>query len=111
MASSAPCRRGRTFERRERPSLHLEHREKGFLRDLDGSDLLHALLSLFLLLEELALAGDVAAVTLRENVFAERFHARASDDLVPNCRLNRDLEQLARNELLQFVGDFAAPLV
>ena len=33
-------------------------------------DLLHALLALLLLLEQLALAGDVAAVALRDDVLA-----------------------------------------
>src|SRR5436189_4331837 len=72
-------------------SVHLENREKRLLRNLDRAHLLHSLLSLFLLLEEFALSRDVAAVAFGENVFAQRFDARARDDLVADRRLNRDL--------------------
>src|SRR2546423_5025101 len=50
--------------------VHLQHREKRFLRYLHGADLLHPLLSLLLLLEELALARYVAAVALRQDVLS-----------------------------------------
>jgi hypothetical protein len=39
---------------------------------LDAADHLHALLALLLLLEQLALAGDVTAVALGEHVLADR---------------------------------------
>ena len=42
-----------------------EHRQERLLRHLDRADDLHALLALLLLLEQLALARDVAAVALR----------------------------------------------
>src|ERR671923_174967 len=48
--------------------LHLQHREKRLLRDLYGPDLLHPLLPLLLLLQELPLAGDIAAIALRQHV-------------------------------------------
>src|SRR3712207_4102164 len=47
--------------------VDLQDGEEGFLGDLDFADALHALLALFLLFEELALAGDVAAVALGED--------------------------------------------
>src|SRR5580704_14515340 len=69
-------------ERRLRQcSVHLEDGQEGLLRDLDRAHLLHALLALFLLLEELALAADVAAVALGEHVLAHGAHALAGDDL------------------------------
>src|SRR5262245_54129580 len=40
---------------------YLEHGEERFLRDLDAADALHPLLPFLLLLEQLALARDVAA--------------------------------------------------
>src|SRR5258706_13441698 len=43
----------------------LQDRQESFLRDLDAADGLHALLAGLLLLEELPLARDVAAVALR----------------------------------------------
>src|SRR5262245_12265352 len=54
--------------------LDLQYGYKRFLRNLDRAYLLHALLALFLLLEELPLSRDVAAVAFRENVLAERLH-------------------------------------
>src|SRR5688572_21726794 len=52
--------------------VEVEHGEERLLRDLDAADLLHALLALLLPLEELPLAGDVAAVALREHVLPFR---------------------------------------
>src|SRR3712207_7569041 len=49
-----------------------ERRDEGFLGDLDPPHHLHPLLALLLLLEQLALAGDVAAVALGEHVLADR---------------------------------------
>src|SRR5688500_8522125 len=92
-------------------SLNLKNGEEGLLRNLHRTDLLHPLLAFLLLLEELALARDVAAITLGENVFAQRLHRRASYHLLSDRSLDRDLEQLPRNELLQLVGDLPSPLV
>src|SRR5690242_6973613 len=59
--------------RRGRPALaHPQHRQECFLRDLDRADPLHPLLALFLLLEQLALPGDVATVALGEDVLSHR---------------------------------------
>src|SRR5581483_9793273 len=43
---------------------------------------LHALLAFLLLLEELALAADVAAVALGKHVLAQRRNGLARDDLI-----------------------------
>ena len=51
-------------------SVHLKNREKRLLRNLDRPHLLHSLFSFLLLLEQLALSRDVAAVALGENVLA-----------------------------------------
>src|SRR5207247_3278167 len=64
---------------RARPSA-LEHREKRLLGDLDAAHLLHALLAFLLLLEQLALARDVAAIALGGDVLAHRLHRLARDD-------------------------------
>ena len=50
--------------------VHLENRQECFLRNLDRADGLHALLALFLLLEQSAFTRDVAAVALGKNVLA-----------------------------------------
>src|SRR5687768_17080309 len=78
-----PAAPARSRRRRPRSSLPLlvevEHREERLLRHLHPADLLHALLALLLLLEELALPRDVAAVALREHVLATRLDRLACD--------------------------------
>src|SRR3974390_3797809 len=59
--------------------VHFEGGDEGFLRDFDLAELAHLLLALFLLVEELALAGDVAAIALGRNALAERLDALARD--------------------------------
>jgi hypothetical protein len=51
--------------------LHLERLDEGLLRNVHLAELAHALLALLLLVEELALAGDVAAVALGRHVLPE----------------------------------------
>src|SRR5581483_2511428 len=80
---------------------HLQHRKERFLRNLHASDAFHPLLAFLLLLEELALAGDVAAVALGQDVFAERADGLAGDDFVADRGLQRYFEHLARNQLAQ----------
>ncbi len=86
----------------------LEHREERLLRNLHAADLLHPLLPLLLLLEELALARDVAAVALGDHVLAHRLHGLARDDLRADRGLDRHLELLARDLLAQPLGEHAA---
>src|SRR5215831_11519760 len=87
---------------------HLQYRQKGFLGDLDAADALHALLAFLLLLEQLALAGNVAAVALGEHVLAHRPYRLACDDAAPDRRLDRHLEHLTRNQLAHLGGERAA---
>src|SRR5512135_854502 len=51
--------------------LDLEDGEERFLRDFDGADLLHPLLPLLLLFQELPLSRDVAAVAFRDEVLPD----------------------------------------
>src|SRR6478735_6751891 len=90
------------------PLVHAEHRQERLLRDLDRPDPLHALLAFLLFLEQLALAGDVATVTLGQHVLAHRAHALAGDDIAADGRLDRDLEHLAGDELLESLGQLTA---
>src|SRR5437667_11373987 len=91
--------------------VNLEDREEGFLRNLHRPDLLHPFLPLLLFLEQLALARGVAAVALGCDILAQRADRLAGDHLCADRRLDHDLEQLARDQLLEFLGDLAAPLV
>src|SRR5207244_9330654 len=72
--------------------------------------LFHPFLSLSLLLEELPLACDVAAVALGGHVLAKRSDGLARDHLRADRRLDHDFEQLARDQLLEFLGDLLPPL-
>ena len=54
--------------------------------------MLHPLLAFLLLLEQLALARDVAAVALGGHVLAQRLDGLAGDDLAADRGLERDLE-------------------
>src|SRR6476661_4338698 len=71
---------------------HLQHRQECFLRNIHTPDALHASLAFLLLLQQLALARNVAAVALGNDVLADRRHRLAGNDLRPNRRLDRDLE-------------------
>src|SRR5213079_2617269 len=73
--------------------------------------LLHALLSFFLLLEQLALARHVAPIALGGDVLAQRADRLAGDHFGPDRGLDHDLEQLARDQLFQLLGDLLASLV
>src|SRR6185503_4935506 len=83
--------------------------DERFLRDVHAAHRLHALLALFLLLEQLAFAGDVAAITLRGHVLAKRADRFASDDLAADGGLDGHLVLLARDDLLEFGGQRPSP--
>src|SRR5579871_4206238 len=72
----------------------LQHREERVLRNFHPADALHALLAFFLFLEQLPLPADVAAVTLREDVLAQRANGFACDDAAADRGLDRNLEHL-----------------
>src|SRR5689334_13971766 len=74
--------------------IGLEHRQERFLRDLHRPHHLHPLLAFLLLLEQLALARDVAAVALGGDVLAEGVDRRAGDDRAADRPLDGDLELL-----------------
>src|SRR6478752_354696 len=94
-----------------RPSVvQSERGHERLLGHLDAADLLHALLPLFLAIEELALAGDVAAVALGDDVLALRLHRFAGDDAPADRGLDRHVEELARDELAQLLRH-ALPVV
>ena len=63
--------------------------DEGLLGHLDAPDVLHPLLALLLLLEQLALAGDVAAVALGQDVLALGLDRLAGDDAPADGGLDR----------------------
>ena len=90
------------------PSLSLfvvgfQNLDKCLLRDIDASDLLHALLALFLFFEEFALARDIAAVAFRKNILPQRPDRFTGDDFAADRRLHRHLELMLRDENIDAV--------
>src|SRR5262249_3762432 len=81
------------------------------LRHFDAADLLHPLLAFLLAVEKLALARDVAPVALGDDVLALRLHRFAGNDAAADRGLNRDVEQLTRDELTQLLGHASSVVV
>src|SRR6185295_8130277 len=104
-------RSGRTWRSFMRRRSALEHRQERFLRHLDPADLFHPLLAFLLLLEQLALAGDVAAIALGGDVLAHGLDRLAGDDPAADRGLDRDLVELARDHRAQLLGEGLALLV
>src|SRR5437899_3793842 len=77
---------------------YLQHRQKRLLGDIHAAHALHAPLAFFLFLEQLALARDVAAIALGENVFAYRADGLPGDHAAANGRLQRNLKHLPRDQ-------------
>src|SRR5690242_2522251 len=91
--------------------VELERRHERLLGDLDAADVLHPLLALLLLLEQLALSGDVAAVALGQHVLALGLDRLAADDATADGRLDRHVEHLPRDELAELLRDLLAVLL
>src|SRR5215467_3662827 len=89
----------------------LEDGQEGLLRHFHLADLLHALLTLLLLLEELALARDVAAVALGGYVLAHGLDGFPGDDPAPHRGLDGHLVELAGNDPAELLGQRLALLV
>jgi Ca2+/Na+ antiporter len=77
--------------------ISLQHRQKRFLRDFYATDLLHSFFALFLLFEEFAFSGNVAAVAFCGYVFSVCFYRASSDNFASDCRLNCYYKLLSRN--------------
>ena len=84
--------------------------DEGLLGDVDGAALLHALLALLLLVEQLLLARDVAAVELGRDVLAEGADVLACDDVAADGGLHGDLEHVRGDGVLERGADLAAAL-
>src|SRR5712675_826234 len=89
-------------------AIHLQRRDKSFLRDVDLAELPHLLLAFLLLFQKLALASDVAAIAFRGDVLAQRTHGLARDHLAADRGLDRDLEHVRRDQFLHLLDHGAA---
>src|SRR3984885_12368332 len=88
-----------------------EHRQEGLLRNFDLAELLHPLLAFALLLQQLALAGDVAAIALGGDVLAQRGDGFPGDDPRADGGLKRNLELMLGDFAFEPFHEGAAPLV
>ena len=91
--------------------VKLEDCHEGALRNFDGTDLAHPLLSLLLFLEKFSLTGDITSVTFRSNVLAHSLDCLSSDDLCSDCSLDGNIELLSRDEFLQLLAHLASEVV
>src|SRR6185437_7714021 len=91
--------------------VRAQHCQKGFLRYLDATDLLHALLAFLLFLQQFFLTRDVAAVALGQHVLAQRLHRRTRDNLPADRGLDSHIEHLSRDQLAHPLDQFpSAPV-
>jgi hypothetical protein len=86
-----------------RHSFQLEQRHEGFL-GISTLPMVFMRLAGPLLLEQLLLARDVAAVTLGQHVLALGLDGVARDDLTAHRGLERHRELLARDQFFQLAG-------
>ena len=66
------------------------------LTDEEINDLLHALLTFLLLLQQFALTAHVTAITLRQHILAHLLHRLTGDNLRTDSRLNGYIKLLTR---------------
>src|SRR5579871_4580907 len=85
--------------------------QESLLRDIDLANSLHALLALFLLFEQLALAGNIAAITLCQDVFAQCADTLSGDNLGADRGLNRHFKLLPRDEFAHLRNQRFAALI
>ena len=92
-------------------SVKFKDSHEGALRHLDSSDLAHPLLSLLLLLKKLSLTRDVTSVTFCSHILADSLDSLSGDDLRSDGSLDRDVELLARYELLELLAHLASEII
>src|SRR4051812_29281142 len=97
---------GRRKANRLIPAFQNGH--EGLLRDVHAADALHALLAFLLFLQQLAFAGDVAAVALGGDVLADGLDGLAGDDLAADGGLEGDLEEVLVDLLLEADEELSA---
>ncbi len=91
-------------------SVEFEDGEEGLLGNLYPAYLLHTFFALLLLLEELALSGDIATIALGSDILADGFDSFARDHLSADSSLDGDIELLARDEFLELFTHPSAEL-
>ena len=75
--------------------VQFQHSEESLLRHFHVTDLLHALLTALLLLQQLTLTRHITTIALRRHVLAHLLHRLTGDDLRTDGGLNGDIELLS----------------
>ena len=88
-----------------------ENRQKCLLRNFHVANLFHTFLTFFLLVEQFALTGDVAAVAFGGNVFAEGFDGASRYDFGAYGGLDGYVELMSWYQVFEFLADVFAKLV
>src|SRR5690606_28968782 len=87
---------------------HFQGGDESLLGDVDIAELAHAGFALLLLFEQLALARGVAAIAFGGHVLAHGADGFAGDDLAADGGLDRDDEEVRRDQFLQLLAHLAA---
>src|SRR5574344_31300 len=82
--------------------------EEGLLRNINTAERLHALLALFLFVQQLLLPRHVTAIALGQYVLTHRLDRAAGDDVIADGGLDGDIEHLARDQLTHLLDQLAA---
>ena len=85
--------------------VQLQHCHEGFGGDRNRTKGTHTLLAFLLLLQQLLLTGDIAAVALGQHVLTQSLDGLTGYDLSANGCLDRNLELSAGDILLQLFAD------
>ena len=75
--------------------IQFQHTHKCLLWDLYAADLAHPLLSFFLLLQKLLLSGNIAAVTLGQDILSDCLDRLPGDDLAADGCLDGNLKEMS----------------
>ncbi|CSF95185.1 Uncharacterised protein [Shigella sonnei] len=89
----------------------MQNGEERFLRQLDVTDLLHAFLTFFLLLQQLFLTADIAAITFSQYVFTQLFHGGSRNNVRTNRCLNGDIKLLAWDQIFHLLHQLATAVL
>ena len=77
------------------------------MRNFHFAELAHAFFALLLLVEQLALTGNIAAIAFRRHVLGECRDRLARHHAAANGGLDGDFEQLLRDKVFQLAADRA----
>src|SRR5690554_6075213 len=91
--------------------VQLQYGQEGLLRDVHGSNLSHALLSFFLLFQQLALPADVSPIAFSSNVLAHGRYGFPGHDLLSDSRLYGNHELLPRQQLLKLSTELSPKIL